>query len=453
MTRYSRLAQFAQKLWPADHKRYEEMCVLAVTGQLGGSQMCELNEHISHCDSCRNTLDSVTQVTVQAMPLLSSEHCVDVAPPRGIRERFIERLRLQEAIPSDSLWLSNHAAPPKPLILRPKSSDQAEQSKALDADFSRAPGNRFPWRATASLAACAAIACAGYYAGQWRASQATRKVVELSPAVTVPQRGDATTVNTDRVARLERQKSDLEAQLSEFKQKLVSARADEQSLGEQLAAAKVELARLKQAVETSRQSEAEALDTKGQLAIAQAQIIRLNQRMGEADLKLAVQKQTGEDLARRLETTEADLQQERDLKSAKDQMRDLVAARNLHIVDVYDADPNGKRQRSFGRVFYIEGKSLVFYAYDLDSPGHFQTNVAFHVWGGKVGVKDVIHNLGVLRKDDESQSRWAMTFDDSKVLAQINTVFVTAESVSKRNDAPRGKKILYAYFGSLPNHP
>jgi hypothetical protein len=134
-------------------------------------------------------------------------------------------------------------------------------------------------------------------------------------------------------------------------------------------------------------------------------------------------------------------------------MGELVAARNLHIVDVYDAEPDGKRQRAFGRVFYTEGKSLVFYAYDLEGAGQMKANVVFHVWGGKAGVKEVTHSLGILRKDDAGQARWAMTFDDPNVLSQINSVFVTAEASNKHYDSPRGKKVLYAYFGSAPNHP
>jgi hypothetical protein len=46
-----------------------------------------------------------------------------------------------------------------------------------------------------------------------------------------------------------------------------------------------------------------------------------------------------------------------------------------------------------------------------------------------------------------------MTFDDAKVLTEINSVFVTAESTSKSYDQPHGKKVLYAYFGSPANHP
>jgi len=185
----------------------------------------------------------------------------------------------------------------------------------------------------------------------------------------------------------------------------------------------------------------------------QAQVARLNQRLSESEVNLAIQKQTSEALTARLDAAAGELQRERDLKSAKSEIGDLMAARNLHIVDVYDADPNGKRQRSFGRVFYIEGKSLVFYAYDLDDSGRFKANVVFHVWGGKAGVKQVTHSLGILHKDDAGQNRWAMTFDDPNVLGQINSVFVTAESASKHYDEPHGKKVLYAYFGSPANHP
>jgi hypothetical protein len=44
------------------------MCTLAVTAQLGGAQMWELNEHIAACASCRKVLESLAQVSLQAMP-------------------------------------------------------------------------------------------------------------------------------------------------------------------------------------------------------------------------------------------------------------------------------------------------------------------------------------------------------------------------------------------------
>jgi hypothetical protein len=138
---------------------------------------------------------------------------------------------------------------------------------------------------------------------------------------------------------------------------------------------------------------------------------------------------------------------------AKRQLSDLVTARNLHIVDVYDADGGGHRKASFGRVFYVEGKSLLFYAYDLQDRRQAKANVVFHVWGGRAGAKEVTHSLGILRNEDARQGLWTMTFDDSSVLAEINSVFVTAESAGRRDLIPHGKRVLYAYLGNPPNHP
>jgi hypothetical protein len=130
----------------------------------------------------------------------------------------------------------------------------------------------------------------------------------------------------------------------------------------------------------------------------------------------------------------------------------LVAARNLHIIDVYDSNSSGKRQRAFGRVFYVEGRSLIFYAYDL-ATAHTQKDITFHLWGEQAGSKETTLSLGILHDDDPRERRWALKFDDPKVLARINSVYVTAESASKQSDAPRGPRVLYAYFGAEPNHP
>ena len=37
------------------------------------------------------------------------------------------------------------------------------------------------------------------------------------------------------------------------------------------------------------------------------------------------------------------------------------------VVDAYDPDANGKTEKAVGRVFYTQGKSLVFYTYDLSA--------------------------------------------------------------------------------------
>ncbi len=147
------------------------------------------------------------------------------------------------------------------------------------------------------------------------------------------------------------------------------------------------------------------------------------------------------------------LKQQQALTTKGSDVRDLVVARNLHIIDVHDRDGNGKPQRTFGRIFYTEGKSLIFYAYDLADPHKLDAKVSFHVWGERLGSAKPIRSLGVLHNDDASDGRWVLTFDDPQVLAQIDSVFVTAEPSQKLAKEPHGERILFAFLGGKPNHP
>ena len=446
--------QLASKLWPAGHARFEEMCALAITGQLGGAQMCELDEHIATCERCRKYLESVAQVSVQVMPLLAEKHAPDrrLSPPEGMRERFVERLTAETTGGTSGPKL-------RPFPLRADgaySAPREQKAGPAPAEKKHPYSSLSPlWRPVAVAVGCLAVVAAAYYAGTRRGVQPPPQLTQVhpvTPSVTpVPEKPTL----PDRVIELERQKSELETKLAAMRQELATAQSERESLNKELVSANERLAAMTtQATNRPTQdAPAAAQQSSEQVSALQADVSRLSQRLAESEIKLGIQKQANDDLTSKLELTTADLQRERDLKSAKGEMGELVAARNLHIVDVYDADPNGKRQRSFGRVFYVEGQSLVFYAYDLDDPGRFKANVVFHVWGGRAGVKEVTHSLGILHKDDTGQNRWAMTFDDPKVLTQINSVFVTAESASKHDDQPHGKKVLYAYFGSAANHP
>jgi len=132
--------------------------------------------------------------------------------------------------------------------------------------------------------------------------------------------------------------------------------------------------------------------------------------------------------------------------------KELIAARNLHIVDVYDTESSGSRKKAFGRVFYVEGRSLVFYAYDLSNTKRASKNLEFRVWGEQAGVKSVSVSLGVMHNDDPGQRRWVLTCDDPKVLGRINAVYISPDSDSQRGSETRGEKMMYAFLGS-PNHP
>jgi hypothetical protein len=137
------------------------------------------------------------------------------------------------------------------------------------------------------------------------------------------------------------------------------------------------------------------------------------------------------------------------LLAAGRDIRDLMTARNLHIIDVHDQDAHGE-SRPFGRVFLTEGKRLIFYAYDLDTVK--VKNASFQAWGQRTDGGKAAVNLGIFYIDDQKQSRWALKVEDPNLLKTIDSVFVTVEP-SGGTKKPSGKKLMYAYLRNPINHP
>ena len=177
-----------------------------------------------------------------------------------------------------------------------------------------------------------------------------------------------------------------------------------------------------------------------------AEVARLQAgRLADTEI-IATQKFRLRDLTDRLNETSDAMARERKLLVADLDIRELMGARALHIVDVFDVDGKGQTQHPFGRIFYTEGKSLVFYAFDLRSGGTFQA------WGQHEAREESAKSLGIFYLDDEKQNRWALKFDNPKVLAEINAVFVTVEPPGG-SAKPNRRKMLYAYLNATPNHP
>jgi hypothetical protein len=149
------------------------------------------------------------------------------------------------------------------------------------------------------------------------------------------------------------------------------------------------------------------------------------------------------------------INRERQMLSADREIRDIMTARDLHMVDVVDTDGKGRVRKAFGRAFYTQGKSLIFYAYDLPANKVADGKFVFAAWGSNSNElrEQKPLKLGIFYSDDQSQHRWVMKFEDPKVLQEIDTVFVTLEPEGRPFTSPSGKPILDAYFGTPPNHP
>ena len=82
------------------------------------------------------------------------------------------------------------------------------------------------------------------------------------------------------------------------------------------------------------------------------------------EASLAEQRTRITELSNKLRIASATLDMERQLVATGKGIPELMAARQLHVIDVGDTDPNGNRSRAFGRLFLAEGKSLSFCAFD-----------------------------------------------------------------------------------------
>jgi hypothetical protein len=175
------------------------------------------------------------------------------------------------------------------------------------------------------------------------------------------------------------------------------------------------------------------------------------QREHESTQVAALDERVGQ-LTKLLSERDEAISQERQLLASDRDIRELMGARELYITEVHDVARNGKTQKPFARVFYTKGKSLIFYAYDLDQQAGTKTASTFQAWGVRDGDQKQPLNLGIFYTDNVAGKRWVLRFDDPRTLEELNAVFVTVEP-NGGSPLPSGKQLLFAYLRVRPNHP
>jgi archaellum component FlaC len=189
--------------------------------------------------------------------------------------------------------------------------------------------------------------------------------------------------------------------------------------------------------------------------LVEAELGRMRAERDKARLDLASLDTRIEELTARNQEDEQHLKANEQYLASDRDIRDLMSARNLYIADVFDVDGHSRTRKPFGRVFFTRGKSLLFYAYDLDQAPQLKSAAAFQVWGQRdtgqnEGTRPV--DLGILYQDSEANRRWFMRFDDPRTLSEIDSVFVTIEPHGGSRE-PTGKPLLFATLRRKPNHP
>jgi hypothetical protein len=408
------------------HRHFEELCALAALGDLPPEQSRELEAHLAACPECAPMPADYLQVR-NALGLMDAATEAKIAAGRD---------RVRAAI---MLEIS-----------------QIEEERA--AAPSRTSPHVRPWTARVAppiwLAASAATA-AGIFLLGLRFDRALHPPPP-GPVAAVPSRPIAVPANpqfssvnieqralearnaelADSLRKEQDQNRALEAKLSNDDQDLANALALESSLRQEIDQ--------QAALVKSTQADLGAKKTE----LAQAQAANVSDLGTIASMQLQVR-----DLNERLNTQTASLDRERDLLSHGREIRDIIGARNLHIIDVYDTDTAGATAKPFARAFYTEGKSLVYYAYDLPQRKAEEGQFSYVAWGEANGNKASIKKIGILFHDDQTQRRWSLSFSDSQVLKEIDSVFITLEPNGEDVNQPKGKRMLTAYLGTPANHP
>ena len=438
------------------HERYLELCAASTAGELSAEEELDLEAHLANCTACREAKREFESAIEKAVPAF--EHDV----PSHSEEL-------------DANWSIEKAEAAFFERLRTDKSTRPRDAAAVAEKTSEAPaGHRFTYRPSnipwaelwMPLAACVLLAISlgilAYQSGVKRGAdhvqlsalpaQATLGSVEEQISDSGHDRAQLLAKLTDDDRALENLKSEVAEQADEIKRlESLNDAAIKRTQNDERSQANA-------STESSRR-DAEIAAAQANLQALRAKTDALSQQREDAArhaiaLEAKVEELT--ELARGREQTlsqqQAEIAKQQELLDHDRDIRELMGARDLYIAEVHDVAGNGETEKTYGRVFYTKGKSLIFYAYDLDQEAGLKNASTFQAWGRRGVDKQQALSLGVFYEDNASKKRWVLKFDDPKALATIDAVFVTAEP-SGGSHHPSGKQLLFAYLRVSPNHP
>jgi hypothetical protein len=414
------------------HDAFRELAALAVIGEITAAENDELMAHLKECPECREACSGYSSILRQDLPHANPHHFTSHQSRRQrgtnleIRERFLARARAHGA--EFSTDVAGQIAAGRESTLRIRWTPAVGAAAAgilLTAGLSLLFLHRNPLipPAPAALAYAPAV-----------------KPV-LSPPRLTPDK-DAASPSEEQLTQLERENRQLDAEakdrkfqleavrqsLAQRNAELTEARSEGTTLTDARAQDQAEIAALQQQTQTLQSANADSV----------AALVQLQDRIRVLKASLAQQAEK--------------MEMERQMAAVSSDVRQLMGARDLHIIDVHDVNGSGRSAKSFGRVFYAEGQCLVFYAFDLPGGKPAPTKLYFNAWGQREAGGRSVRNLGTFTIDDRDQHRWVLKVTDAALLKGIDSVFVTAETVGDARQ-PEGTRVLYAYLAGSANHP
>jgi hypothetical protein len=443
-----------------------------MTGEeLTADQRKRLKEHLSGCATCREAMRQYEAVA-RAIPAMAFDgESPSSGDPSWSQEQaeaeLMRRLaREEESVPVHVVDDSSSSADVNGDVQRdfqgndPRTRKTSAMSAASDAERYRLSPSHSAWRNVWTLCAAGVLlfAVLGICVYEVGIHRGLKTAVVAPPTVQLNP-----SVLEQEVSDVGHEREQLRAQMNERDQLIADLRRrlDQQSseVGRMKAAQNQMEADLKSSEEGKDAFIKERTDLSRKLAMEevrsqelQGQLGSLTQQSSQDKQRVGALQAKVDDLTRLLDDRAAALDQQQDLLAHDRDIRELMGARDLYVAEVYDVNRSGETNKPYGRVFYTKGKSLIFYAYDLDQQLGVKTASSFQAWGRRGPDRDQALNLGVFYVDNAAKKRWVLRFDDPKALAQIDAVFVTVEP-DGGSHKPSNKSLLFAYLHIDPNHP
>jgi myosin heavy subunit len=427
----------------ARHEYFEELCTAASIGQATGEELVELEQHVSVCDACRQAYFQFLNVASQEFaaakqdPILSPQEAHDCLDSELFCHRFFERAE------QEGIRFSRDV------------NENVDLPAAIPFHFSRHVLSYGSAAAVAIFLFCVVLGTGGYL--YWRNSADSRQVREASQSPSTVRTQGQISGTESHPAQVTASNPELQHEIDHLNGQLRTMNEDLVSVQNNLKLSFQERQRLitdRDALESElRQLRQQLPASQALVADAQRETTALRNHASDMETTQVADQIRLHELEEGMKQKSAELEQEHRLLSLGQDVTNLMGARNLHIVDVVDTDSRGKTQRAFGRVFFTEGKSLIFYAYDLNEQKIEKANYQYQVWAKKEGQDQRAQRLGIFFSDDKAQRRWVFKCDDPKLLRDIDSVFVTLGRPGPAPSHPEGSSLMYAYLRGQANHP
>ncbi len=426
------------------HDEFLELCAISTSGQLTEVERQHLEVHLSECTGCREAMRQYNAIVEEAIPAVASEYLKD------------------EEAALDGSWSQNSAiANLLGRLARDEHSAEGEErwrypSSCQMFSFAISDTWRHIWTLSAAgILLFLALGTLAYRLGLLHGASVA--------SIATPTEESTLGVLKQRLSDPEGEQEVTRTQAKERDGLIAELHRNLQRQSDEMSHVKREQQRLEgdlRDAELGRQSllqERSELAQKSETAEVQMQGLEeraaaVEKQVSEDTVRMTELQTQIQDLTRLLEARNKKIDEQEELLAHDRDIRELMGARNLYIAEVYDVERSGATRKAFGRVFYTKGKSLVFYAYDLDQQTAIKDASTFQAWGMRGTDRQQAVSLGIFYEDNASKRRWVLKTSDPTLLERVDAVFVTVEP-NGGSRKPSTKRLLFAYLGVGANHP